>query len=289
MKKTMFRVMATVGLMATLCTTPIFAAENAVPAYEVKFLLDDTKVLDEEHKLSEAYLNEFKIDGYKTNVVQYLETADRAFNNEGWINRIRYKEKKGKHDITFKKRYSVPNDDIEAALNKANEDGFDAENTLFEAEIDWSYDKMTLSFSTKEKLKGYDAFELPNQAESADYLNLYMPAIEKAAMAHPTQSGNVIVAGRAKTLVNDAVVCGPVQATTYDGEVAGIEVGIEVWPVYTQATGTTEYVTEISFDADTFEEAAANRAKLQTALDEKGILVHGGSLKTQKVIGAYLN
>lgn len=288
MKKMMFKVMATVGVLATLAVTPVFAAENAVPAYEVKFLLDDAKVLNEEHKLSELYCTDFKIDGYTTNLIQYLETADRSFDNEGWINRIRYKEDKSKHDITFKKRYSVPNDDIEVALTKANEDGFNADDKEFEAEIDWSYDKMTLSFSTKEKLKGYSAFELPDQTESSNYLKLYMPAVEKVAMAQPTGS-NVIVAGRANTLVNDTVVCGPVQATVYEGEVAGLEVGIEVWPVYVKETGITEYVTEISFDADTFEEAAENRAKLQNALEEKGILVHGGSLKTQKVLSAYLD
>lgn len=289
MKKTMIRVMAAVGVLATLATTPVFAAENAVPAYEVKFLLDDAKVLDGDHKLSASYCSDFKIDGYTTNVIQYMETSDRSFNNEGWINRIRYKEEKGKHDITFKKRYSVPNDDIEAALTLANADGFNADDKLFEAEIDWSYDKMTLSFSTKEKLKGFSAFELPDQAESASYLKLYMPTIEKVAMAQPSDSGNVVVAGRANTLMQDSVVCGPVQATVYEGEVAGIEVGIEVWPVYTKSTGVTEYVTEISFDADTFEEAAENRTKLQNALDDMGILVHGGSLKTQKVLGAYLD
>lgn len=288
MKKSILKVMAAVGVLTTLCTIPVFAGENAVPAFEVKFLLDDAKVLNEEHKLNEAYCNEFKVDGYTTNVIQYLETPDYAFNGEGWVNRIRYKEKKDKHDITFKKRYSVTDNDIEAALTKANEDGFDADNKDFEAEIDWGYDKMTLSFSTKEKIKDYSAFVLPDLSDSRDYVKKYMPAIEKRDMAQTESMGNVLIAGRAQQLLNSALVCGPIQATVYEGEVSGIEVAIEVWPIYAKSTGITEYVTEISFDADTFEEAAANRTKLQGALDAKGILVHGGSLKTQKVLNAYL-
>ena len=48
----------------------------------------------------------------------------RDFLNAGWINRIRVKEEKNKYTITYKKRYPVQDDDMEAALAAARDDGF---------------------------------------------------------------------------------------------------------------------------------------------------------------------
>ena len=44
------------------------------------------------------------------------------------------------------------NGDINAALSLANQEGFDASDDNYEAEIDWGYGKQTLSFSNTKKI-----------------------------------------------------------------------------------------------------------------------------------------
>lgn len=61
-----------------------------------------------------------------------------------------------------------------------------------------------------------------------------------------------------------------------------------MWPVYTERTVSTEYITEVSFKEDDFETASSNREKVMDALDTEGILMHEDSLKTQKILDAYL-
>lgn len=66
-----------------------------------------------------------------------------------------------------------------------------------------------------------------------------------------------------------------------------IDIDIEVWPVHSKSTGRTEYITEISLKEDTFDAAASSRKELMDILEE-GILLHEDSLKTQKILDAYL-
>ena len=85
----------TVILTAIVAPQTVQAATNMVPTYEVKFLLDSDQVLNKEHLLKKEYRNYFNADSdYLTMGMLYLDTDTQDFNNEGWINRIRFSNNK---------------------------------------------------------------------------------------------------------------------------------------------------------------------------------------------------
>ena len=281
MKRKLISAITLLGMCSLIFTNTAYAKENMVPDYEMKFLLDSGKVFNDDYKLDSEYRDFFDTGKkYETVGVLYLETEDYDFSNEGWYNRIRIKEDSDKFDLTYKKRYSIENGDIEAALTKANEEGFDISDTNYEAQVDWGYNKMTLSLSNKktEKNNGYDDMELPGRKDAIEIIKDNMPGKEKDWKEKKW----------GKDLIDDVKKCGPVYYSKYEGEIEGITVDIEVWPVYTESTDSTEYITEVSFKEDEYDEAASNRNKVMDALEDKGILKHEDSLKTQKILEAYL-
>lgn len=281
MRKKLIRAMTIIGMSTILFANTAYAKENMVPDYEMKFLLDSDKVLNNDHELNSEY-RDFLDTGknYDTIGVLYLETPDYSFSNEGWYNRIRIKEDSNKFDLTYKKRYPIENGDIDSALTQANEEGFDISDTNYEAQVDWGYNKMTLSLSNKkdEKNDGYDDMELPGRKDAIEIIKDNMPGKEE-------DWGEK---NWGKDAIDDAEKCGPVYYLQYEGKIEGITVDVEVWPVYTERTDSTEYITEVSFKEDDFETASSNREKVMDALDAEGILMHEDSLKTQKILDAYL-
>lgn len=154
MKKKIVSIFAFLGFSTLIFTNTAYAKENMVPDYEMKFLLDSSQVLNDDYELNSEYRDFFDTGKkYDTVGVMYLETEDYDFSNEGWYNRIRIEEDSDDFDLTYKKRYSVNNGDIDAALTKANKEGFDISDTNYEAQVDWGYEKMTLSLSNKKKEK----------------------------------------------------------------------------------------------------------------------------------------
>ena len=116
-------------------------------------MLDSDLVLDGNHLLKQEYLDLFEVDdSYKTFSLAYYETQERDFFQEGWINRLRLKyEEDAEKDfkLTYKKRYSVPENDLTAAVHLAETEGFDLLSGLWEPQIDWGYTGMTLSLSAE--------------------------------------------------------------------------------------------------------------------------------------------
>lgn len=90
-----------------------------------------------------------------------------------------------------------------------------------------------------------------------------------------------------KDLIDAAEKCGPIYYLKYEGELEGIDIDLEIWPVETN--DSTEYITEVSFKEDNYDDAAENREKVMNALEKQGILKHEDSLKTQKILDAYLS
>ena len=118
-------------------------------SYEVKFLLSPDKVLTVNHQLAEEVADQFGVGASYTPIdVIYLETADRTFLSEGWVNRIRWKGGKKKPELTCKKRYTVSSEDpaaVLAALDRVAADGIDLQSDSCALEVDWGSSKMTLS------------------------------------------------------------------------------------------------------------------------------------------------
>lgn len=265
MKKLILYGFAMLTLLGSCIAT--WPAQAAItPDYEVKFLLDSQEVLDTTHHLNRQNQSLFHIQGEPSDVqVQYLDTPHHDFSQAGWAQRIRHKENKNKLEITYKKRYPIANGDIAQALQQAVQDGFAKTSVPYKAQIDWGFRSMTLSLSYTKKLSGYDVLPAANQAKKIAAAN--MPAEELQTVS----------------LEKEGIVYGPLTYQKYTGTFAGQAVDIEVWPI----PHTTEYITELSFKAPTYNEAAQKRKKIQQLLEAHQIIKAEDSLKTTKILNAH--
>lgn len=262
-------------MMAVSMMAPALADPMAIDGVEVKYLLDPAKALDAEGKPTEEVLAALGWTGkVKNRGMQFLDVEGKLYNEAGWSNRVRIKQGDDEYDVTFKKRYAVENGDIAAALAKAEADGFVAGLDGYECELDWGWNKLTLSVATEESVAkvGYDDTVLPNLEDSIAMVEATMPAEVKAVAADITK----------------AVLCGPIYYPRYTGELAGMELDIEICAITNQKTGEIEYVFEVAFSADTYEEAAAKRDEIAQILEATGYLLKEDGLKTNKILNAYL-
>ena len=262
-------------MMAVSMMAPALADPMAIDGVEVKYLLDPAKALDAEGKPTEEVLKALGWTGkVKNRGMQFLDVEGKLYNEAGWSNRVRIKQGDDEYDVTFKKRYAVENGDIAAALAKAEADGFVAGLDGYECELDWGWNKLTLSVATEESVAkvGYDDTVLPNLEDSIAMVEGAMPDPVKAVAADITK----------------AVLCGPIYYPRYTGELAGMELDIEICAIPNQKTGEIEYVFEVAFSTDTYEEAAAKRDEIAQILEATGYLLKEDGLKTNKILNAYL-
>ena len=262
-------------MMAVSMMAPALADPMAIDGVEVKYLLDPAKALDAEGKPTEEVLAALGWTGkVKNRGMQFLDVEGKLYNEAGWSNRVRIKQGDDEYDVTFKKRYAVENGDIAAALAKAEADGFVAGLDGYECELDWGWNKLTLSVATEESVAkvGYDDTVLPNLEDSIAMVEGAMPDPVKAVAADITK----------------AVLCGPIYYPRYTGELAGMELDIEICAIPNQKTGEIEYVFEVAFSTDTYEEAAAKRDEIAQILEATGYLLKEDGLKTNKILNAFL-
>lgn len=280
MKRLVTTAVAAITIFLCSHSQSALAAANMTPNYEIKFLLDSAQVLDENHALQAAYRNLFSIEKDPTTIgVLYLDTPNRDFNQEGWTNRIRIEDGADEFELTFKKRYSIENGDIDSALNQANQDGFDAKDTNYTAQIDWGYSRMTLSIANNKtkSSKSYDNLELPKRKDAIKILQDKIPGKED----------NWLYKNWGSNMLDGCMKAGPVYYDKYRGYDGNIKLTIEVWTIDTN--NNVSYITELSCKADTYEAAAAERTRLTDLCDSLGILLHEDSLKTQRILDSYLN
>lgn len=270
--------------LALLCAMPAYAEEVDGLSCEVKFLLDSSLVLNGEYKLNDDSISAFGLDSeYQGISALYLETPARGFDGEGWINRLRLKDGKKKIELAYKKRYAVAGDDLQSALDLARSQGLDLNDDSFEAEVDWGDSKMTLSFSYEAEvslkdLEGITQLEQLDLQGAIDLCKENMPALEDGWAGEQWGSG----------LVDTATMVGPLRFKRYKGTWNDMSVTVEVWAIPLADSDEMEYVTELSFKSDSMLEAAADRELLTERLDQMGVLVHADSLKTQKILDAYI-
>lgn len=272
-KTKLFKIAVLAIAFALISTAAIFAAEKIDMAFEVKFLLDSQKVLDSNNVPVKDIQDLFAVKKTNQRTVLYIETPDRKFNEGGWTNRVREKEGKKNVELAYKRRYAVQGTDIDAAIERALKDNPRVTDGRYEAEIDWGYEKMTLSFTAEVKIDKPEG-GMKGMTDDALVSNLLanMPEDESGWMFAKLRSSKI----------KDARMAGPVDYIRYIGEYKGVEIDIEVWDV----KGT--YITELSFEADNLESATAMRNEIMGILDTKGILMHKDSLKTQMILDAYL-
>ncbi|WP_226000728.1 hypothetical protein [Paenibacillus sp. BJ-4] len=278
------KVLSVLTLSAVLLVTgwkgaePVQAAANATPSYEVKMLLDTAQVLNADGSLKSSIVHEFQIsDEVQRLSVEYFDTDQLQLNGEGWNVRFRKKEDKKNYELTYKKRYTVTNGDIEAALSQANKEGFDASDDNYEAEVDWGYSKQTLSFSNDKKTSASKGLTLPSPDQALKQLLDHLPG--KLQNWKDSNCGK-------KTLA-DSRVRGPVQVSKYEGSFQGLDTDVEIWPIRSASGSGTDTIIEISFKTSDYSAAASNRTQLINLLQSKGWLVPADSLKTNLVLERY--
>lgn len=250
------------------------------PDYEVKLLLNHTAVLGSDQKLTSAVLSTFSMPSTVTKMnVQFLDTNNEEIYNAGWSPRIRKTEGESKFELTYKKRYAVTGGNIDAALTEANNGGFDTSDDNYDAQIDWGYQKQTLSISRKKSASSssYSGMDLPDKHDSRDML------IDDA----PRKFDDWLSSGWGTDTLESSRIFGPVLAKRSIGTWSDLELYVEVWPIRNAVGTGIEYVVEASFKTASRTTASSKQESLIAFLQSKGWFLEQDSLKTQLIMERY--
>ncbi len=256
------------------------AASNMTPDYEVKFLLKPELVLDSDYKLQVVVRDAFQMPSSVSKMaVLFIDTDARSIYNQGWIARLRKKEGEADFELSYKKRYGIDNGNIEQALNLANTEGFSSKDSNYEAQVEWGYQKQTLSITNSKfaSKDGYKGMELPDKKDAIALLKKNIPG----------KMDNWLYKSWGSKQLENGRVYGPVQAKRSQGSFNGNKLYIEIWPIKNSQGNGLEYVVEASFKADSYTQANSVRSQLFTYLNNRGWLLAQDSLKTQLIMDRY--
>ncbi|WP_202117349.1 hypothetical protein [Clostridium chromiireducens] len=277
------KICSMVTLMLTLLNCTLAYGKTvtpAVPNYEVKIYMDPSVVLDSDNKLKQEVLNTFNMPSTVTKMsVEYLDSSNLDFNDIGWDVRLRKMEGDADFELTYKKRYSIANGNIDSALQTAALDGFDKSEDDYDAQVDWGYNKQTLSFSNDKdvSISGYSGMDLPSSKDS----------IKAAIKKIPGKLNNSISNGYGTTILQNSHIYGPVDAKRSIGTWNGEKFYIEVWKIKATSGSGYDYVVEASFKTDDRSSAQEGHDQLIELFNEKGWLLPEDQLKTQMILDRY--
>ncbi|KAF4333752.1 hypothetical protein FBEOM_12427 [Fusarium beomiforme] len=259
---------------------PMQAAPNMTPEYEVKLLLKPTAVLSLDKELKSTVLSTFDMPSSVTKQsIQFLDTDSKDIYAAGWSARIRKTENDDDLELTYKKRYDIVGGDIDAALTTANNDGFDAGNVRYEAQIEWGYQKQTLSISRKKNVaeSTNSEMDLPGESNSRAML------IDEAPDKFDNWQGN----SWGTSMLKESRIFGPVRAKRSIGKWEGMRLYIEVWPIGKHGSTEIDYLVEASFKTESHITASAKHDSFISYLQGKGWFLCKDSLKTQLIMERY--
>ena len=267
-------------LFTTITNRP-FQAPNLKADFEVKFLLKPDLVLSaSDHTPIPSLFSSLSLTPTPIQMaVQFLDDNDKTLYTAGWSPRLRRIEGKPL-ELTYKKRYPIEGEDIDAALEDANRDGFDASEEKYEAQVEWGLRGMTLSVSREKKPDDDEGagLELPDPETSRRVL------IKEAPGKFDNFKGED---GWGVKTLQEARIYGPIIASRYVGVWEGVKVSLEIWPIMIKYEGRYEYVTEVSFKAKKKVEGGATRERLRALLEREGWLSQAGLLKTKLIMDNY--
>ncbi|MFZ6746123.1 hypothetical protein ACO0LC_23090 [Undibacterium sp. JH2W] len=272
--------LCSIALSLLLPLSNAVAASNMVPDYEVKLLMNPNVVLDSDHKLKSTVLATFNMPTSVTKMnVLFMDTNARDIYNNTWIARIRKTEGESDFELTYKKRYAIDNGNITEALYKANAEGFDSTEKNYEAQIEWGYQKKTLSISNSktDSKSGYSGMDLPPSSDARSLLKKNIPG----------KMDNWLYSGWGKSMLDNSRKYGPILAKRSVGTWSGLKLYIEVWPILNQTGTGTDYIVEASFKTTSDAIASAKHDELQAYLISRGWFVAEDSLKTQLIMDRY--
>ncbi len=157
---------------------PVWAAQPASPDVEVKFFVNPSKVLDANQMPSQALRAAFHLAPKPVAIrMEFLDGPEHELDHEGWNIRFRKIQGQDQIELTFKRRYPVDGG-LDAALAKAALEGFNAADNDFQSELDWTYQKQTLTFANQ-KAAGYSGeqdLSLPPAGAARTLADSGMPA-----------------------------------------------------------------------------------------------------------------
>ncbi len=258
------------------------AISPAVPDYEVKLFMNPIVTLNSSQDLNSTVRSYFGMPSTKTKMsMQFLDTTGQAINAQGWNVRVRKMEDFAgdEFELTYKKRYAITNGAIDTALATAATEGFDSTEIDYEAQVEWGYQKQTLSLSNKKTVhhNGYSGMDMLSKTDS----------ISEAVSHAPGKFENWVYSGWGINQLNAAKKYGPVDGKRWIGTWQGSPIYVEVWKVL-NATGTGyEYIVEASFKTISRTDAANRSAQLKSTLSVQGWLLPTDVLKTQLILDRY--
>jgi hypothetical protein len=252
---------------------------NMTPDYEVKLLLKPNAVLNSEKELISTVLTAFdvRLSPIKQ-TIQYLDTTGKDLYATGWSTRIRKTENEDGLELTYKKRYTIADSNINAALTEANNDGFDASEAKYDAQVELGYQKQTLSISRKKSTDSMTSgMDLPGEISSRSML------IEEA----PNKFDNWVYNKWGTDMLAQSRIFGPVRAKRYVGKWEGTKIYLEVWPIRNAEATGDDYLVEASLKTETYMDATGNQASLISYLQGEGWFLQQDSLRTQLIMERY--
>lgn len=261
-------------LAAALLSATALSAPVATPNFEVKLSLLDAALVSGAPGAGLVSALALAPSAAERSYA-YFDTDGRDLDGAGWAVRLRHKAGKDLQ-LTYKKRYEVGGS-LAAALARARDEGFDASDTNYEAQVDWSYGRQTLSFANekKEPPAGLAGTALPDAGAGLALLADRIPG-KLEDWGSKGWGKDTLRAARE-----------PVTARVWDGTWEGVEASVEVLPVRTADGSGTELFTEFSFKVDDEATAASLRDKAIKQMDAAGWLDKDGDLKTSLVLDRY--
>ena len=266
------------SLLVLLQLAGVAAAAPASPGVEVKLFLDPKVALDTNRPTRDV-LAAFNVTEAPAEIrMQFLDSPTRELHEAGWNVRLRTVQGKDKVELTYKRRFRVLSG-LDAALARAEKDGFDAGEKDYEAELEWGYQQKTLTFSKEEKVGDptRGSMTLPSAA----------PARTLAVDKMPGKLKRSTNEGWAKKILSNANVYGPVTGHRWKGSHPRIddEISIEVWVVPGAGGKGEERIVEVSFKKKKVDaEAIAKREALIELLEQKRWLLEKDVLKTKLIL-----
>ncbi len=251
---------------------------NLTPDYEARLLLNPEVVLNTDYELKRDVLLAFGITKSISMNVQFFDTDSKDISAADWSIRVRKREDKSDLELTYKKRYNIASGDVDAALAVASIDGFDADDTKYEAQVEWGLTTRVLSISRdKEARSPTNGADLPNAADSRKML------IDEA----PGKFDDWRQKKWGTAALNRSRPYGPVFARRWIGAWGDLKLYVEAWPIRTDSDGKMIHIVEASFKTSSRQTAETEHSKLATYLEDKKWLLAQDTQKTQLILENY--
>ncbi|GKZ39353.1 hypothetical protein AbraIFM66950_000167 [Aspergillus brasiliensis] len=258
--------------------------ENKVPDYEIRLGLEPAEVLTPSIELKADVLSTLNLQPIPVQInVGFLDTPTKELSRADWSVRARRVHGEDTLELTYKRRYGINNGNIDYALTYASTHGFNNELTgdgrEFKAQVEWGYEKQTLSMTSKKKLDGFVADDL--EFPPPDNLR------NLASTEAPDKFINWIINGWGTHALERSIVYGPTVVDRYSGLWEGKQLDLEVWPFVNSSNSKTDYMVEVSFKTNNRASASYKQRKLIDELKSKGWLVDEDVSKTEAILEVY--